>query len=466
TITVTAVNDGIKGRDCIGIKDGVITVDAGGDGLQANNDADADQGYIDIQGGILDITAGTDGIQAETTLLVGAGDLTLSTGGGSVVSSSDADGGWGDWGRDQQGGWPGSTTDTTDATTGGGTGAAADTTSATAKGLKAGGAVFVEGGTIVIDSSDDSIHSNGAVRIDGGSMTLTSGDDGIHSDATLEINGGDVTITKSYEGIESAVITINDGSIHVVAADDGLNVAGGVDSSSINGRRGQGDFTVNENNKLYINGGYVAVDAAGDGIDCNGRMFMTAGTLLVNGPTNDGNGALDYLGEFTVTGGYIVAAGSAGMAQAPSESSTQYSLMVNFDTVQTAGTLVHIQDESGADIVTFAPTKEFRSFVVSSPDIKEGGTYIVYVGGSSAGTATDGLYPEGTYTPGEEYATLTVSGVVTTYGSFGGMMPGGRGGTLPDGGTMPGGGTRPGGRGDTAPGGSALDTTSTTAVTF
>jgi hypothetical protein len=443
TITIAAVNDGLKGRDCIGVRDGVITVNAGGDGLQANNDEDPGKGYVDIQGGTLDLTAGEDGIQAETTLLVAAGDLTLTTGGGSANSSGDANSDWGDWGQDRQGGWPGDTTATTDGADADsatdGTTAAASTT---AKGLKVAGALFIEGGIISIDSSDDSLHSNNSIHIDGGTVTLTSGDDGIHADTTLEIDGGELTVTKSYEGIESAVITINNGTLHITASDDGINVAGGVDASSISGRRGAGAFTPNENNRLNINGGYVMVDAAGDGIDCNGRMFMTAGTVLINGPTQSMNGALDYLGEFTISGGYLVAAGSTGMAQAPSDSSTQYSVMVNFGSAQPAGTLVHIQDESGADILTFAPAKQYQSVVFSSADIREGATYTVYSGGSSTGTDTDGLYQGGGYTPGTEYATLTISEMVTSTGASGGQMgPGG--GADTGGGTRPGGGTFP-----------------------
>ena len=65
------------------------------------------------------------------------------------------------------------------------------------------------------------------MTINGGTFVLASGDDGMHADETLEVNGGDIRIANSYEGIESAVITINDGDIHVVSSDDSVNVAGG-----------------------------------------------------------------------------------------------------------------------------------------------------------------------------------------------------------------------------------------------
>jgi hypothetical protein len=258
---------------------------------------------------------------------------------------------------------------------------------------------------------------------------MASGDDGIHADAALEISGGDVSITKSYEGIESSLITINDGNIHIVASDDGFNAAGGADGSSVNGRPGQNNFeSPGGDNYLYINGGYTVVNAAGDGIDANGAIEMTGGTVIVSGPTNNGNGALDYLGSFKISGGFLVAAGSSGMAQSPSEASTQYSLMVNFDAMQPAGTLFHIETEDGADVLTFMSSKEYQSVVLSSPELEKGETYLVYTGGGATGTVTDGLYSGGTYTPGTEVYSLTISGMVTVAGSSGGgMMPPGGG---------------------------------------
>jgi hypothetical protein len=164
---------------------------------------------------------------------------------------------------------------------------------------------------------------------------------------------------------------------------------------------------------LYINGGYVAIDANGDGIDANGPIDMTAGTVIVNGPTNDGNGPLDYLGAFNISGGHLVAVGSAGMAQAPSTTSTQYSIMYNFASPQAAGTMVHIETESGQDVLTFVPTKQYQSVLLSSPELESGSTYVVYSGGSSSGTATDGLYSGGTYAAGSQVSSFTITSMVT-----------------------------------------------------
>jgi hypothetical protein len=402
-ITVNAVNDGIKGRDSIALKDGTVTVDAGGDGLQSNNDEDAEKGYVFIEGGTLSITAGLDGIQAQTSLTVSGGEITIITGGGSVVSNSG--GAWG--GRGMEGN-PNETTES-------------------AKGLKAGTDLTIMDGVIQINSLDDAIHSNDSVTINSGDLVLASGDDGIHADAAVTINGGDLNITQSYEGLESAVITINDGTIHLTASDDGINGSSGNSGAEAGAQPMWGGESGGA--YVYINGGYLFVDANGDGLDSNGSIEMTAGTVLVNGPTNDGNGPLDYLGTFNISGGFLVAVGSSGMAQAPSTTSTQYSVMYNFASAQAAGTMVHIESESGEDLLTFVPTKQYQSVLLSSPELENGSTYIVYSGGSSTGTATDGLYSGGTYTGGSQVASLTITSMVTGGGSAAGGFPGGgRGG--------------------------------------
>lgn len=393
-ITVNAVNDGIKGRNYIAVKDGTITVNAGGDGLQSNNDDDATKGYVLIEGGTLNIVAGLDGIQAETRLNINAGNITILSGGGSVVNYQLEE---------------------------------------SAKGLKAGLDVTIAGGTIRIDSADDGIHSNNNVTINGGDITVASGDDGVHADTSVTMNNGSLVIIRAYEGLESTTITINGGSTSITAEDDGINGAGGADGSSFNMGPGQDRFA-SSNAQVSINGGYLYVDADGDGLDSNGSFDMTGGTVIVNGPTNNGNGPLDYLSTFNITGGYLLAVGSSGMAQAPSASSTQYAVLYNFDTQQSAGTLVHIETADGTEVLTFAPTKTFQSVVFSSPELANGASYVVYTGGNAAGAVTDGLYADAAYTAGSQVASFTISSMITALGAAGGFGPGGGG----PGGGMPG----------------------------
>ncbi len=373
TISVTSADDGIRGRDWLMVKDGNITINARGDGMKSTNDEDTAKGYVSVENGTFNITAAGDGIQAETNAVISGGTFTLTTGGGSSYTVSGDN---------------------------------------SAKGIKGNAGVNIAGGNFTISSADDTIHSNGSIVISGGTFALSSGDDGIHADTSLEISGGDILISKSYEGIESQLITIDSGTVRIVSSDDGVNVAGGVDGSGMPGW--PGGFVPAGNYWLYVNGGYIAVNAGGDGIDVNGSIVMTGGTVIVHGPTANDNGALDYDGSFKLTGGFLVAAGSAGMAQAPGTTSTQNSLLLTFNSAKTAGTLVHIRNSTGTGILTFAPSKTWQSIAFSSPDLAKGSSYTVYYGGSSTGTVTDGLYANGTYTPGTLYKTFTVSSVVTS----------------------------------------------------
>jgi hypothetical protein len=364
TIIVNSVDDGIRGKDYLIVKGGKITVNAGGDGMKSDNANDATAGYISIENGETTITSSGDSIQATTEVTITGGKITLTSGGGSNTPIySDI----------------------------------------SAKGIKANASVTINSGTITANSADDAIHSNDKITINGGSFVISTGDDGFHADSSLIINGGDITISKSYEGLESATITINNGRIHIKSSDDGLNVVGGNDASGFDPgpgmHPGQDAFTYSSDYYLHIYGGYIYVDATGDGIDVNGVVEMTAGTLIINGPVANDNGALDF-GSFKITGGFLLAVGSSGMAQSPSSTSVQSSVLLNFRSSIKAGTLVTIQSSDGTVLFSFVPTKFFSSIAFSSPSLASGATYSVYSGGSMTGTAIDGLYTGGTYTPG------------------------------------------------------------------
>ncbi|MBB3112834.1 hypothetical protein FHS18_004936 [Paenibacillus phyllosphaerae] len=418
TIVVKAADDGIVGKDLLAVKDGTITVDAGGDAMKTTNDTDADKGYIAIAGGTFDLTSVNDGIQAASSLLIGGGTFDIVSGGGSAKSTKthqdDMRGGFGQQAQEQT-----TTTTTTE-----------ETESTSAKGLKATANVAITAGTFKIDSADDGIHSNANIAIAGGEYSVASGDDGIHSDTALAISSGTIQITKSYEGIESANITISGGDIHVVASDDGVNVGGGNDASGAAG----GDMFAATDGMLTISGGYLVVDATGDGLDSNGNMVMTGGTALVNGPTNSGNGPLDYNGTFEQSGGTLIAAGSSGMAQAPSETSSQLAVMMTFPSTLEAGTLVTLTDSTGAVVAAFQPTKTFNSIVISSAALKSGENYTFSTGGTASGTATDGLYEGGTvsgstkvvtFAMGDKVTYVNESGVTTANTGRGGFGGGG-----------------------------------------
>lgn len=337
-----------------------------------------------------------------------------------------------------------------------------DDESVSTKALKAGTAIRIIGGNFTIDSLDDAVHSNGTVTIDGGEFSIATGDDGVHADTDLIINDGNINITKSYEGLEGINVTINDGYIHLTAADDGINVNGG--SSDMMGgpmmNPGQGqatetaeateatektETTDEEESLLLINGGYVYVNADGDGLDSNSDIKMTGGTVVVYGPTNNGNGALDYDGEFAIEGGTLIAAGSSGMAMGVSDTSTQATIMMTFTNTQEAGTTVYVENSNGEQVVAVAPEKAFQTIVVSSPQLQASETYSLAFGGTTTGEPVDGVFENVTIENSTGTVEFTLPDTVMTYvnesgitenggmmhggfGGGGGMMPGGRGG--------------------------------------
>ncbi|TBN56516.1 carbohydrate-binding domain-containing protein [Glaciihabitans arcticus] len=347
TISVTAVDDGIRGKDSLVVSGGTIEVDAGGDGLKADNDTDADRGYIAISAGTVSVTSGGDALQAETDLVVTGGSLSLESGGGAGATLGADD---------------------------------------SAKALKSSVFLVVEGGTIEADAADDAINVNGAVHLSGGSLSLASGDDAVHAESELLLDGAAVDVTDSVEGLESASILIADGEVTVRSTDDAINAS---DGSGATEGAGMGDTAAGVS--VLISGGTVVLDSDGDGLDSNGTAQITGGSVTVYGPTNDGNGALDVNGSFTISGGELLAAGSSGMAVTPGEDSEQVTVAATFDQTLAAGTLVEITAADGTVLATFEATKDFSSIVYSSADVEDGAEYSFVVDGTSAATATGGV---------------------------------------------------------------------------
>ena len=386
TIQITSVDDGLKGKDLLAVKDGTISIEASGDGMKSTNDTDAAKGIIAIEGGSFDIKAADDGIQAETSLLIADGDFNISSGGSSPEKISNAE-----MGR------PGEKKTST---------TAASSEISSGKGLKAIEEVAIGGGSFELDSLDDAIHSNNSVTIIDGDFKVAAGDDGIHADKSVLIKGGNIDITKSNEGIEGNSITILDGKIHVKATDDGINISEADANSDTSAEQAVDAL-------LSINGGYVYVDAAGDGIDSNGSISMTDGTVIVNGSTNNGNGALDYDENFEISGGVLIAVGSSGMAMATSEDSSQHTILMSYPKTQSAGTILHLEDSEGNEIVTFAPEKDYQSVVISSPKLTKGASYTLYSARTTSGKESDGLFEAGDYKDGTKIVEFTISDTVT-----------------------------------------------------
>ncbi len=172
-------------------------------------------------------------------------------------------------------------------TSGGGSGARSGDASESYKGIKAGVSISISGGVYAIDSLDDAIHTDGSILVSGGAFMLRSRDDGVHANEKVEIAGGTLNIT-AYEGIEGTYILISGGDVTIAASDDGVNAA-----------RKSSAYTPT----VEITGGTLTITmGAGDtdGVDSNGNIIITGGTISVNG-----NSSFDYDGTATFTGGTV-----------------------------------------------------------------------------------------------------------------------------------------------------------------
>lgn len=221
------------------------------------------------------------------------------------------------------------------------------------------------GGTYDITAAGHALSGKDSVRIADGTYTLATGDDGVHADDALIVNGGTITVTESYEGLEGLTVTINDGTIDITASDDGINTAG---------------------EKMELNGGYIHILAGGDGLDSNGDLTINGGEIYIDGPSDNGNSAIDYGDRSSayVNGGTLVAIGSSGMAEVMSDSSKQKVLMVKLGEQMEAGNVV-LTDSEGNVIVSYTALKTYDCVIISTAEVESGATYTL----TTSGTTTE-----------------------------------------------------------------------------
>lgn len=416
TYDITAAGHALSGKDSVRIADGTFILTAEKDGIHAENADDEEKGYIYIADGDFTITSDGDGMDASNIVQIEDGTLDITAGGGAANSlkthESDVPGGPGggmpqngekpdgesmpqmgekldgenmtEMGKRPDGTTPpekpsqtdqsdtadetaapdnatdhqSSSAETTEDTT-------TDESGTSTKGIKAGGGMYLNGGTYQIDSADDSIHSNANITIADGTYTLATGDDGVHADDALIVNGGTITVTESYEGLEGLTVTIDDGTIDITASDDGINTAG---------------------EKMELNGGYIHILAGGDGVDSNGDLTINGGEIYIDGPSDNGNSAIDYGDRSSayVNGGTLVAIGSSGMAEVMSDSSKQKVLMVKLGEQMEGGNVV-LTDSEGNVIVSYTALKTYDCVIISTAEVESGATYTL----TTSGTMTE-----------------------------------------------------------------------------
>lgn len=389
-----ATKSGVKADELLAIKNASVKVSALGDGIKTDMEPETEEqaalysssmqyGYIYIENSNLDITAGDDGISADNCVYVANTDkntIKITTNGGAPATVTER------------------SSDLADG-----------------KGIKTGGiklgevlysatyeknyGLIITGGVFEINSNDDAIHSKGNTVISGGSFNINSGDDAVHSEYLTKIEGGDITVEKCYEGIEGATVEISGGTIDITASDDGINAA-------------NSDLSRNYAFYILISGGNITVNAEGDGVDSNGTLKIEGGTLIVYGPTGNGDAALDADTGIIINGGVVCAVGSAGMVENPSSNSSQCYINLTLTSSASAGSEILLENSSGEQLLKVTPPKKYQSVIISLPSFEIGKTYSL--------TANNQSY------------SATLSSIGTALGSnFGGggnqgFRPGGR----------------------------------------
>jgi hypothetical protein len=225
------------------------------------------------------------------------------------------------------------------------------------------GLVTVNGNTKNGIASDDYIKVFPGANI---YVKATAGH-GIKANDSIIVKGGVMvraTGGEGSEGIESkAVMTINDGTVQVLAYDDAIN------SSS----------------HLYIKGGSVLAYSTGnDGLDSNGNMYIQGGTTVAYGTRQpecgiDANEEGGYSVYFL--GGNLFAIGGGNSVPSSSQSTQGY---VTTTGTVSAGSTATISSGS-TTLATFSLPASYSSgsVLVTANGMKSGSSYTLSVGSSS-----------------------------------------------------------------------------------
>lgn len=367
TYQITAAKHALSGKDSVRIADGVLTLDAGTDGIHSENTDNDAKGFIYIANGDISITADSDGFDAEETLQVDGGNIEVAAGDDGLHSDGDLI--------------------ITDGTI---------NVTKSYEGLE-GMTVTVEDGDISVVSSDDGINAAGDGTSEESSQSGTPPEKPDDSDSTedrpeppngFDKNDNSSADSNSDSNTNSKPADLPDGNAGPGDGNGGPGGGnggpgggnGGPDGS--NGGLGGGMEEATDYNLIQISGGKIYINASGDGIDSNGNLTVTGGEIYVDGPTSGGDGALDCSGTALISGGTVIAVGSSGMAENFDSSSAQGSMITTVSDSMITGDIT-LTDSEGNTIVSYSPSKEYSSVVISCADLKEGETYTLVAGDTS-----------------------------------------------------------------------------------
>lgn len=357
-ITVTAKNNGLKGKESVTISGGTLNIaTSDGDGIKSDTEDAADlasgKGSIEITGGEITINSKYDGITANNAVTITNGEektptIKITAGGGQTCLGQSTGGNGSRGGMGGFGGGFGM---------GGGNSCSPDSST---KGIKGDSSITISGGIIDIKSRDDGLHSGGNITVSGGKITIATDDDGVHAEKALYVkDNANVSVTMAYEGMESPDMNFEGGITSVITTDDGWNAAGGTTTTTGNtgGNTGRGGFGGRggpgggSTGKLTVTGGYHYIYVGTgdtDGIDSNGSIDLSGGVIIVECRMNGGMGGMvDSDGTTTITGAKLLGFGTNN-----SEEGKQYSVSFTADNYYGTSEIAFKPSFSGSKMVS------------------------------------------------------------------------------------------------------------------
>ena len=377
-LTLTALTkNALEVEDDLKVLGGTYTVKAANHGFKA-------EGALDIEAATLSIEAGKDGLHAEHDETTERANISLNPTQLSIAAAED--------------------------------------------GVDAGNELTIKGGTITVSQSEEGLEAR-VIRQLGGDVTIKSSDDGVNASAGSSNKTSDTSATsKTTDASATSNTADTSSSAGQATTDSGTTSSSASQATADPAATSQADQANKDKNatppsppagqappqggqppqngqgpggmppggqeesdpslQIILEGGTLTIDAEGDGIDSNGTVSISGGSLVVNGSVQGGNGPLDAAGDITITGGTVWALGTSDMLQGFAQGSTQASITANI--AGTAGQTLIILDANGKEVTRQTASKDFQAVIMSSADLVDGQTYTIQVEGTIQ-TATAAL---------------------------------------------------------------------------